>query len=349
MITLLRYLLFPFTMIYTVVVWIRNRLYDHKLLASRSFNIPTVVIGNLAVGGTGKSPMTEFVVSILKSRYKTAILSRGYGRRTKGFYLVQTESVAMDVGDEPLQFKNKFPDVTVAVCEDRCTGIEKLESAHQLIILDDAYQHRKLSPLFNILLFDYLSFSHPMLVFPTGNFRDLLIEAKRAQIIAITKCPIELPTKDKRQIEKKIRYYNKEALIVFSYIDYLEPIDSKGRVVDIKGKDIILVTGIAKPEPMVDYLQDKTNSITHISFGDHHSFNESDINKIVKSYHSLTSGNKIILTTEKDFQRLKPFRKYFAAINLVYLPIGLRFHDALQQDLFCKRLHEAVAQSVNQP
>ncbi|MGB3106996.1 tetraacyldisaccharide 4'-kinase [Sphingobacterium siyangense] len=349
MIRLLRYLLFPFTIIYALVVWIRNRLYDLKLLPSRSFDIPTVVIGNLAVGGTGKSPMTEFVVSSLKGQFKTAILSRGYGRSTKGFFLVQTDSSATDVGDEPLQFKNKFPAVTVAVCEDRCTGIEKLQSTHQLIILDDAYQHRKLSPLFNILLFDFLSFSKPMLVFPTGNFRDLLMEAKRAQIIVITKCPIDLSTEEKKRIKNKIRYYNKEALIVFSYIDYLAPINSKGSLIDIKGKDIILVTGIAKPQPLVDYLQNKANSIQHISFEDHHSFTESDINQIAKSYHNLASNNKIVLTTEKDFQRLKPFKQQFIAIDLAYLPIGLQFHDPVQQEIFHERLYDAVDQSVNQP
>jgi tetraacyldisaccharide 4'-kinase len=348
MIAFLRYLLFPFSILYALIVWIRNRLYDFKLLSSKSFEIPTIVIGNLSVGGTGKSPMTEFVVSSLKDQYKTAILSRGYGRVTSGFHLVKTDSLANDVGDEPLQFKNKFPSVTVAVCEDRCTGIEKLQSDHQLIILDDAYQHRKLSPLFNILLFDFLSFASPMFVFPTGNFRDLLIEAKRAQIITITKCPIDLSNDDKKRIEHKIRCFNKKALITFSYIDYFQAIDSFGTTIDFKDKDVILVTGIAKPQPLVDYIKKKANLVKHLSFGDHHTFGESDIEQITKSYLSLASSNKMLLTTEKDFQRLKPFKQQLAAIDLVYLPIGLQFHDPIYKELFTKTLHDAVAQSVNQ-
>ena len=349
MIALLRYFLFPFSLIYGLVVWIRNRLYDFNILSSKSFDIPTIVIGNLAVGGTGKSPMTEFVVSSFKDHYKIAILSRGYGRSTKGFYLVKTDSSANHVGDEPLQFKNKFPDLTVAVCEDRCAGIEKLQDDHQLIILDDAYQHRKLSPLFNILLFDFSSFSNPMLVFPAGNFRDLLMEAKRAQIITITKCPTDLSNEDKRRIESKIRRYNKEALITFSYIDYFEPINTKGITIDINGKDIILVTGIAQAQPLVDYIKKKANSIKHISFADHHSFSGSDIDLITKSYLSLASTNKILLTTEKDFQRLKPFKEQFAPIDFAYLPIGLQFNDPNQKELFYQTLYDTVIQSVNQP
>ncbi|WP_312743209.1 tetraacyldisaccharide 4'-kinase [Sphingobacterium multivorum] len=349
MIAFLRYLLFPFSILYGLIVWLRNRLYDFKLLSSKSFEIPTIVIGNLSVGGTGKSPMTEFVVSSLKDQYKTAILSRGYGRVTSGFYLVKTDSLANNVGDEPLQFKNKFPSVTVAVCEDRCTGIEKLQSDHQLIILDDAYQHRKLSPLFNILLFDFLSFGSPMFVFPTGNFRDLMIEAKRAQIITITKCPIDLSNPDKKRIERKIRRYNKNALITFSHINYFQAIDSVGNTIDFNDSDVILVTGIAKPQPLVDYIKKKANLVKHLSFGDHHTFSESDIEQITKSYRSLASSNKMLLTTEKDFQRLKPFQQQLAAIDLVYLPIGLQFHDPIHKELFLKTIHNAVAQSVNQP
>jgi len=349
MIAFLRYLLFPFSILYGLIVWLRNRLYDFKLLSSKSFEIPTIVIGNLSVGGTGKSPMTEFVVSSLKDQYKTAILSRGYGRVTSGFHLVKTDSLANNVGDEPLQFKNKFPSVTVAVCEDRCTGIEKLQSDHQLIILDDAYQHRKLSPLFNILLFDFLSFASPMFVFPTGNFRDLLIEAKRAQIITITKCPIDLSNPDKKRIERKIRRYNKNALITFSHINYFQAIDSVGNTIDFNDSDVILVTGIAKPQPLVDYIKKKANLVKHLSFGDHHTFSESDIEQITKSYRSLASSNKMLLTTEKDFQRLKPFQQQLAAIDLAYLPIGLQFHDPIHKELFLKTIHNAVAQSVNQP
>jgi tetraacyldisaccharide 4'-kinase len=347
--TFLRYLLLPFSIIYGLIVWLRNRLYDFHILSSQGFHIPTIVVGNLAVGGTGKSPMTEFVVAYLSSTYNVAILSRGYGRKTKGFRAVQTDSLSMDVGDEPLQFKSKFPNVTVAVSENRCAGIEKLQKDHQLIILDDAYQHRKLSPLLNILLFDFRSFSHPMFVFPAGDFRDLLIESKRAQIIVITKCPKNISPKDKIHIEKKLRYHNKEALIVYSHIDYFEPVNSSGTQIDIKDMDIILVTGIAKPEPLVDHIYKKANSINHISFGDHHTFNNTDIDHILKTFRSLDSNNKIILTTEKDYQRLKPYKDRFEAVGLVYIPIGLKFNDPEQKDRFCNIISDTIALSVNQP
>ncbi len=188
-----------------------------------------------------------------------------------------------------------------------------------------------------------------MFVFPTGNFRDLLIEAKRAQIITITKCPIDLSNPDKKRIERKIRRYNKNALITFSHINYFQAIDSVGNTIDFNDSDVILVTGIAKPQPLVDYIKKKANLVKHLSFGDHHTFSESDIEQITKSYRSLASSNKMLLTTEKDFQRLKPFQQQLAAIDLVYLPIGLQFHDPIHKELFLKTIHNALAQSVNQP
>lgn len=344
----LRYLLLPFSVLYGLIVWVRNRLYDAGILSSQSFSTPTIVIGNLAVGGTGKSPMTEFVASLLSKQYKIAILSRGYGRSTRGFFEVTVSSSAREVGDEPLQFKNKFPDITVAVCEDRCKGIKKLEKDHEVIILDDAYQHRRLSALFHILLFDFQSFEQPMFVFPAGNFRDLLLEAKRAQIIAITKCPLFLPIEAKMRIERKIRQYNKKALLVFTHINYFDPIDRKGRHVTLQDKHIVLVTGIAKPQPLIDYVSRRANIVTHVSFADHHQFNMSDIDHILTSYQSISSPQKLILTTEKDYQRLKPFIQHFTGVELAYLPIGLQFNDAVQRQLFSSTLNQIVTSSVNQ-
>lgn len=347
--SILRYMLFPFTIIYAFIVWLRNRFYDLHIIPSYSFSIPTIVIGNLAVGGTGKSPMTEAIVSFLSKKFKIAILSRGYGRITKGFHFVEVNSLATEVGDEPLQFKNKFPNITVAVCEDRCKGIQKLKGNHEVIILDDAYQHRKLSPLFTILLFDYQSFSRPMFVFPVGNFRDLLLEAKRAHIIVITKCPVPISDKDKIRIESKLRRYNKEALIVFSHIDYFEPVRSDGTQISIDHKDIILITGIANPQTLVQYISHKAKSVSHLSFGDHHTFKETDINYIIETFKSCKSNNKIILTTEKDYQRLKPYQDHFDSIELAYLPIKLQFSDVVQKNQFYWMVSDTVQRSVNQP
>ncbi|MBE8712948.1 tetraacyldisaccharide 4'-kinase [Sphingobacterium hungaricum] len=301
----LRWLLLPFSALYASILWIRNKLYDIQLFKSREFAIPTIVVGNLVVGGAGKSPMVEYLISLLKDSKKVATLSRGYGRKTKGFALVHTASTADEVGDEPLQFKRKFPEITVAVCEDRCFGVEQLEQNHDVIILDDAFQHRKLKPKFSILLFDFeslLSFGMPL---PTGNFRDLMSQTRRADCIVITKCPSAISENEKRKIEHKIKRYSNSP-IFYSKISYL-PIHSAKRNVletDLSNTSILLFTGIANPKPLLEYLTPISKSVEHVRFSDHHAFEESDFDKIKKAFDSLANPEKIILTTEKDFQRI---------------------------------------------
>lgn len=332
MITIVKWILLPISLIYQAVVWIRNQCYDRGILKSKSFQIPTIVIGNLTVGGTGKSPMTEYLVRLLSQQYKLATLSRGYGRTSKGFRLVQVDSSPLDSGDEPLQFKRKFPNLTVAVCEDRCTAVQILQQSHEVILLDDAYQHRKLKPGYTILLFDYHSLFQPTLTLPTGPYRDNISASKRANLIVITKCPQVLTTENKAYISHKIRKYSNSP-IFYTGIQYDAIRDIKGRHIELQIADmhILLLTGIANPRPLVEFLRDRTNDMTQLHFADHHNYSLADYQKIRSTFDKIDSTNKILVTTEKDMQRLD--RSLLHNIPLYYIPIRLKTADH-QQDTF---------------
>lgn len=322
MIKIIRWLLLPISLIYAVIIRLRNVLYDNQIFKSQSFSIPTIVIGNLAIGGAGKSPMTEYLIRILKEKYKVATLSRGYGRKTKGFKFVESTSTALDVGDEPLQFKRKFNDVIVAVCEDRCTGIQKLESYADVIILDDAFQHRKLQAGINLLLFDFNSLFYPIMPLPTGNFRDNFSSTKRADYIVISKCPLDISENNKKHIEKIIRKYS-IAPIFYSTIKYSYPQRFQNpteKIDNLKGFNIILFCGIANPSPLIEYLQQE-NIVNIIQFPDHHNYSNNDYEKIINTYESLSANQKIIITTEKDVQRITT--SAFSNYPLYYIPIEI--------------------------
>lgn len=332
MITIIRWILLPFTLIYHCVIWLRNILYDKEILKSKSFRIPTIVIGNLAIGGTGKSPLTEYLIRLLKDKYKIATLSRGYGRKTKGFRLVQTTSKSFEVGDEPLQFKTKFPEVTVAVNENRCEGIEKLQGHHDVIILDDAFQHRKLKAGYGILLFDFNSFRKPIITLPTGDFRDIISSTKRADLIIITKCPDIISDKEKAHIEHILRKHN-TAPIFYTKIVYDLPCNTKGEVLKekLEGKDVLLFCGIANPTTLVEFLELNGNTVYLSKFPDHHNFSSSDFDSIKAKFDLIHSSNKLILTTEKDIQRIHD--SIFENYPLYYIPIQLQSADH-QQNAF---------------
>ena len=332
MIKFFRWILLPFSLIYQCIIIVRNLLYDYQLLKSKSYRTPTIVIGNLAIGGTGKSPMTEYLLTLLKDQYRIATLSRGYGRKTKGFKFVETTSTAIEVGDEPLQFKNKFPDITVAVCEDRCAGMDVLQHEHDVVILDDAYQHRKLKPGYSILLFDYQSLFKPLLTLPTGDFRDDIRASKRADIIVITKCPETISETDKMHIEQRIRPYN-SCPIFYSHIVYSTPKDLNGFTQDIElqNKEIVLFCGIANPTPLVKYLESKNNRVQLIQFPDHHNYTQADFQHVLDKYHSLSATEKLIITTEKDKQRIDSAS--FESVPFYYIPIQIEFADQQQHTL----------------
>lgn len=325
MINLLRLLLFPFSLIYGFIILLRNKLYDWGIFKSTKFDLPVICIGNLAVGGAGKTPTTEYLVRLLAD-YKIAILSRGYGRKTKGFILADENATAQIIGDEPMQYYKKFKQVTVAVCEDRVFGINQLKQNHDVILLDDAYQHRAVKAGFNILLFEFAKLQKMQLLLPAGDLREPLKNYNRANAVLITKSPQTVNRVDQIQIRTKIDL-NIDQRISFSSIKYAEPIHLFNNEVLPLNTDltIFLLTGIANPTPLLQYINGFTPQVFSHEFPDHHQFSRSEIEKVVKVFNESTANKKIILTTEKDSQRLIDDNLKDLLLNLpiYYLPIAI--------------------------
>ncbi|TWR27419.1 tetraacyldisaccharide 4'-kinase [Mucilaginibacter pallidiroseus] len=346
----LRWLLLPLSLLYGFVVIIRNWLYDAGIFKSREFDLPVISVGNLEVGGAGKSPMTEYLIALFKRDYKLATLSRGYGRQTKGFITAPANAVATQVGDEPAQFKSKYPDVTVAVCEDRAAGIDNLKAQHNLIILDDAFQHRAVKPGFSILLFDYKSLQQPQFMLPAGNLREPFSGRWRADMMVVTKCPPNIGEAEFTRCYNRLSPMNWQPLF-FSSIKYqpLRPLN--GNDVDISidaDTTVFLLTGIANPAPLTTYLQTQTPKIVHHNYPDHHQFTLKNISKLAADFAACTSPNKLIITTEKDAQRLREQSLQNAVAQLPFFvqPIGIEFLNNGQQN-FDKIITDYVRQYPN--
>ena len=310
---ILRYLLFPFSILYGWITSIRNFLFDKGILKSNSFEIPIIAVGNLSVGGTGKTPQIEYLIRLFSKNYKIAVLSRGYKRKSKGFILADKNATAEILGDEPFQMYQKFPEVTVAVDADRSNGIStilSLPNQPNLILLDDAFQHRKVKASFYILLSAYNDLFINDYILPTGNLRESRNGAERADVIVITKCPKDLSVAKQEAI---IKHIGLNIPIYFSCIEYDEFVyheNEKISVNDIKQLDKLLLAGIAKPTPFFDYVENSNDE--KLIYPDHHNFTANDIKEIKRK-----STNKIIITTEKDYVRLKNK----SLNNLYYLPI----------------------------
>lgn len=320
MINLLRKILFPFAILYGFITGIRNFLFDKGILKSYSFDVPVIAVGNLSVGGTGKTPQIEYLIRLLSPNYKVATLSRGYKRQSKGFVLADSSSNAAILGDEPFQFFSKFKNIQVAVDANRKNGIEQLLShtpKPDIILLDDAFQHRKVQAGFYILLTSYDDLYSEDLMLPTGNLRESRNGAKRAHLIIVTKCPAGLSVEEQNKIRIKLKLnFNQE--LYFSCIEYDDSVYSDHTsmsVSEIKNVDKLLLAGIAKPEPFFAYLQGEIND--KMVYPDHHHFTDFDIKKIQNK-----AKNKIIITTEKDYVRLKGT---VPAEQLFYLPIKSQF------------------------
>jgi tetraacyldisaccharide 4'-kinase len=325
MINFLRLLLFPFAIIYGFIILLRNKLYDWGIFKSAKFDLPVICIGNLVVGGAGKTPTTEYLVRLL-SDYKVAILSRGYGRKTKGFLLADENADVQSIGDEPMQYYRKFKNVTVAVCEDRVFGINQLKLDHDVILLDDAYQHRAVKAGFNLLLFDYASVKKMQFLLPMGNLREQWRNYNRAEAVLVTKAPLPLNMVDQIAIRKKIDT-RIDQRISFSGIKYgnLTHLIKPEVKEDIAAETIFLFTGIANPKPLFSYLGQFCNSIEQFEYPDHHNFTEEDINKLIIAFNNHPAKKKIIITTEKDSQRLLGNKLTDLLLNLpiYYLPIEI--------------------------
>ncbi len=325
-----RVLLLPFALLYGVVVYVRNWLYNKQYLKSVQFNIPMICVGNLSLGGTGKSPMVEYLLSILSDDYKIATLSRGYKRRTKGYALAGVNTTALEIGDEPMQFHIKYPNVSVAVGERRIEAIPQLiQDVPDLaaVILDDAFQHREIVAGLNILLTDYSNLYCDDVFFPTGDLRDERRSAKRANIIVVTKCPENLAEAERDEIIEKL-YPDQHQAIFFTSIAYDTPyhIYDPNKQWNLSVKDeVLLVCGIANPIPLKEYLHEQTHTYYQISYSDHHIFSIEDLNDIKNKFEQITANSKIILTTEKDAVRLVKYTEELNTIPLYVLPIKPNF------------------------
>ena len=324
-----RYLLFPFSLVYGAVIWLRNKFFDWNILKSASFNFPIICVGNLAAGGTGKTPMTEYLVGALKTHYKTATLSRGYKRKTKGFAIADETTTAIEIGDEPMQFHQKFPDVAVAVGEERLVAIPQLLHQRpdtQVIILDDAFQHRTVRAGLNIILTEYKNLYTRDLMLPAGDLRDVKSSTKRADIIVVSKCKSDLGDNEKAALIKELNPLPHQH-VFFTEIAYSQPYHlftkEKGNIETTS--DILLLCGIANPKPLMEVLTRHVQSYEMIRYADHHIFNTDDLKEIKKQFEKLEAGNRLILTTEKDGVRLEKFKKELSEFPVYVLPIKHRF------------------------
>ena len=327
-------LLLPISFLYSIVLSLRHKLYDWNILKSKSYDIPNICVGNLNFGGTGKTPHIEYLARLLSETYQVAILSRGYGRDTKGFILANESHTHHDIGDEPLQYFKKFDNIKIAVDEKRCEGMERLlqdENPPQIVLLDDAYQHRKIKPGLNILLTDYYNLYSDSHLFPAGDLRDIKKAAKRAEIIVVTKSPNVITPYYRRDVESKLKLNKASQKIFYSYIEYLDfqPLSKLSFEIDIKeAKTALLLCGIANTYSLEDHLKRKYNTISKIEFNDHHNFTEKDIDMIIEKYNNLIGKNKIIITTEKDAMRLinSSFLSKLDNIPVFVAPIKIKFH-----------------------
>lgn len=315
----------PLSFLYGAIIKFRNWLYDKNILKSASFNFPIICVGNLAVGGTGKTPMTELLVSFLSSRFQTATLSRGYKRKTKGFAIADERTTAIDIGDEPMQFHQKFPQVAVAVGEERLVAIPQLlheRPETEVIILDDAFQHRPVKAGYNIVLTEYKNLYTRDFMLPAGDLRDVRSSMKRADCIVVTKCKNDLSQVEREAIIKEIKPAEGQS-VFFTEIMYDRPyhLFSKQPAHLDADADILLVCGIANPKPLKEFLTTHVHSYDMIRYADHHIFSSEDLKDIKKQFEKLSSQKKIILTTEKDGVRLEKFANELSDYPIYALPI----------------------------
>ena len=295
-----------------------------------------ICVGNLNLGGTGKTPHTEYLIELLKDRYRVATLSRGYGRKTQGFKLADASSTYEDIGDEPLQYFRKFPEIQVAVDEDRVHGVEHLlweqgVARPDVILLDDAFQHRSITAGLNLLLTEYQHLYCDDYLFPAGTLRDVKSAAKHAQIIVVSKSPKELEEAEKQQIIKKLKP-KKHQKVFFSYLEYdsLQPLNQKATTVTANRVDSVLAfCGIAHPEPFVEELKRRHDTVVFMPFADHHVYTKEDVKSIMKRFENHGREKKIMVATEKDAARLtnSPYLCQFEDVPLYVLPIEVRFHE----------------------
>ncbi len=320
-----RYLLLPISWIYGAIIWLRNKLYDKNILKSASFNFPVICVGNLATGGTGKTPMTEYLIRLLKNDYKTATLSRGYKRKTAGFAIADKNTTALEIGDEPMQFHQKFPDVTVAVGEERIVAIPQLlhdRPETEVIILDDAFQHRQVNAGLDVILTEYGNLYTRDFILPAGDLRDVRSSSKRADVIIVTKCKANLSEREKKLIIAEIKPAVNQT-VYFTTIVYGQPyhLFTKKEITLTPDYGILLVCGIANPGQLKKHLTENADSYDMLRYADHHIFHSNDLKDIKQQFEKIVSEKKIVLTTEKDAVRLEKFELELTDFPVYVIPI----------------------------
>lgn len=330
---IVKILLAPFSLLYGMIMSLRDFFYRKGLLKSVEFNLPVISVGNLSVGGAGKTPHIEYIILLLRDYINLATLSRGYRRKSRGYLEVQPRMTAEQVGDEPLQFKRKFPEVMVTVSESRSFGIPQIVSQKpdtQLILLDDAFQHRSVKPGLNVLLTEY---SHPFTrdyLLPSGRLREWRSGYERADVIVVSKCPKELTEAQREAFIAEINPLPHQQ-VYFSYYRYFRPyyiFDGRYRANLQADWDVLLISAIARTEYLTDYLSEKVGTVRSLEFEDHHYFTKSDMADLKRAYNELTSPKKIIITTEKDAMRMEAHRDFLVEerLPIFALPLQVQFH-----------------------
>jgi tetraacyldisaccharide 4'-kinase len=332
-----RILLYPLSLMYGFIIYFRNLLFDYQLISSEEFDMPVISVGNITVGGTGKTPHVEYLIRLLKDEFNVASLSRGYKRKTRQYILADQNSTIDEIGDESLQIKSKYPDINVAVDRKRVNGIKKLMKEIpdlDVILLDDAYQHRHVKPGLSILLIDFNRPISTDLLLPAGMLREQSFEKRRAHIILITKCPDRIKPIERRLIFKDLKLYpfqnlyftklhDKDPVQVFPDMD---PSLLRQEIKDIK-PHILMISGIANPRSFKKYIRNYSTKITELIFPDHYSYKKKDIQHILQTFQEIEGENKMIMTTEKDAMRLKKFPEIDPSVKtkMYYIPIVIDF------------------------
>lgn len=344
-------ILMPLSILYGLITWTRNKLYQFGVLKSYSPSIPTIVVGNLAVGGTGKTPHIELLLNILSTKYKTAVLSRGYKRKTKGFILANAHSNSKSIGDEPFQLYRKYTNVIIAVDEKRAHGVQELQKLIpdlELVLLDDAFQHRAINPGFKIILTDFSKLYCDDSMLPGGNLREYTKEAQRADVVVVTKCPHDLTELQSKNISKKLNIKQNQQLFFSAIVyDAIKPLfetkDTQLTTPKLQNTAVLLVTGIVSHRPLVQKIEASGATVKTMAFADHHQFTLHEYTDIEQDFISLPNSSKIILITEKDAARIYKDENYPEALkkHTFYIPITIEIlHN--KQILFANQIKNYV-------
>ena len=353
--SVVRLLLYPFALMYGAIVWIRNRGYDAKFFSSISFSLPVITVGNLSTGGTGKTPHVEYLIRLLQYRFRVATMSRGYKRHTQGFLVADANSNALRIGDEPMQYHMKYPELVVSVAEERMIGIPALLQRRpdvDVILLDDAYQHRSVKAGLTILITDYSRPFYKDHILPFGRLRESRSAYKRANIIIMSKCPMDMSLAQAKEIEAHINPLPYQQ-VFFTGIHYDKPYDFiTNEAVYFSDKNIILVCGIARPEPLISYLKNNAADIHTLTYADHHYFVTPDLEEIKSAYENWDVPNKIIVTTEKDAARLHlhfdKLKEWDITIAVLPIAVTILFNKGnIFDEAVLKYVDETIAENNN--